>query len=491
LGTSSFPYSLDALRRRAERGDAFDPSGNDWNLVVDAILALETSTRPASLAANIGSSVIIPPGSLTPWQTAKAAALAGTGAATVWSAGASTAQGGSAVTNVISKSTFAQWRQAQINAGYPTGGDFFISTYSSNWSGNNAPNGWPFTNNIAPAGWLADGPWWVPNYTATAVTLATPELSYVHPSTDLGYNARSFRVYYFDGGTQDGGAGFAAATFKYNTAASESGATTVTLLGDNLIHSFDIVSQPNSAGNAIYFGNQSSASCMKVIGVLCCPGTALATTGMFYCRVGQPSHTMADLMTTAGTYPADKISRYIGPAGATAPFTPNAALAPPFLPHLVLQEPLDDVAFIPPGTLTVGAVTPATAAIHGVPADAYLWGLERMADAFRRNPAGCTVVHELPNYSDGYTSDTSLAALYATQNWGDYFDAHIKIAARYGHIVSNTNINWGELALTYGYIAAGNPHPNDAGSGFNGPAGAPASYLNVQPRAARWQEIGL
>lgn len=467
-------------------GQTTGPTGDYATDLANGWIQLRTPSPAGQIAPfqPTASNIYVPDKALVPWQTALAAALAGTGIASVMFAGASTSQAGSAVSNVITKSTPAQWRQDKINSGYPLGGDFFISTYSAAWSNNPAPNGWPFVNNIAPNAWLSAGPWWVPQYNTAGVTLATAQMSYVHPSTDLGYNARSLRVYYYD---PSGAGGF---SFKINTAQSEIGATVVTLLGDERIHFVDFIGLPNSAGNSLFFGNQSNGVDMLIIGVLACPGTAISTKGVFYTRTGNNGHCMGDLAYTGNTHPSDKIARYIGPSNAAPPFTPDPTLAAVFSPDLFILEPLDDFAVVSPGTTTTIGVAP-TVTPNGWAADRYLDGLRRMTQAVERKPSGCTVVHELFNVVNNAVSDTTIAAAFEPQNAWEYFEVTDSWARRSGHIVSYTDANWKSLGVTYGFLTPGNPHPNDLGAGFGDPLGSPPAYLNVQARAARWKGIGL
>jgi hypothetical protein len=161
-----------------------------------------------------------------------------------------------------------------------------------------------------------------------------------------------------------------------------------------------------------------------------------------------------------------------------------------FGPDLVIIEPFDDFAVIAPGTVNATGVSPTTT-VRAVAGDPYAWGLERMALAYRRKPTGCTVVHEIPNVPDNYVSDTLISTVYTPQNYMPQITAHRQVAAHYGHIISDTNQNWNELGVTYTFLTATNPHPNDAGSGTTPPAGSPPAYLNVQPRTTRWLGIGL
>ncbi|HLY52566.1 MAG TPA: hypothetical protein VKQ31_06115, partial [Steroidobacteraceae bacterium] len=151
------------------------------------------------------------------WQNAKAKSQLSVGAvpATLMIIGASIT-GGTTIANILTQSYFADIR-ATKQASYSTNGDTFPPLFSASWNAaNNMGTTPPFTHSVAPTLWAPTGPLWVAAYSQTGTSLAAPLFIYTHPTAALGYRALSFRIFYWDPGTADGGAGGNSATWQYN-----------------------------------------------------------------------------------------------------------------------------------------------------------------------------------------------------------------------------------------------------------------------------------
>jgi hypothetical protein len=420
--------------------------------------------------------VNLPTDALTPWQSALARARAGTGIATVMMLGASTAEGSAGVTDVMTKSGFYQWRGLKAQS-YPTFGDFSRSTMSAAHTGLASATGFPFTHDQPAISYSLIGPWWLPTWNAVGSQL----MHYTHPTQAFGYRGRSFRVYYWDPGVQDGGPDIGAGrtwTWNLNGGANQ----VIPALGrTNTIKYIEITSATpgwsDTDNQVINFVTQSVAGACLIIGVLSCPGIVIGGSGICYVQAGQTGDCLGDLGNIApiNVYPADKLARLIAPNEAAPLFTPNPLLSPPFAPDLAFIEPFDDaVAVLSAGGLLAAAAIP-NYTVNGVYPDEYLHLLRRITQSLRGKSTGCTTVHALPNFPDGITSDVNPGAIPTNNVW-HYFWAHKTAAELNDDILVKTDPDWNERGLALGFLSPGNPHPNDAGA------------LN---RAQKWASVGL
>jgi hypothetical protein len=411
---------------------------------------------PTAADFPVGGNAVVPSDGFRAWTAALDRVIAGTGIATVWGFGASIVAGGTATTDVMTKPYFPLWR-ANKRLTYATHGDTFLPSSSANFNSLVTYSVVPWTMDVTPTVWGYYGPFIVPVWT----TITTMPLCHAtHASAALGYNARSARLFYFDAGNQDGGVSTVGRTWSANI---DGGANTnVTELGDNLIHTIDFTNLTNAANHVLNIGNQGSGAIAAVpIAVAWYPTVTIPTTGIHYVWAGIPgSFSLFDLARMDQLLPADRIARFIGPSNAAAPFTPNAALSPPFAPDLVFLDVFDDMAFV--NVPTASGSTPSFT-VNGGPPSVYLHGLRRVIQALRQKSTGCDVVHMMPNFPNSVTSDTQPGAVYQLQNAFHYYEVQKRVAELNGHGWLNTDAEWGERGLALGFLNAGNPHPNDAG----------------------------
>lgn len=413
----------------------------------------------------------LPPGGFQSWNTALAAAIAGKGVATAWWMGGSIAAGGSVVANVISDAYPAIWAKSLLaRTGAARHGDTFFPMMSAAWNATaNMPQA-PFVMDLAATSWFPIGSFYSPLYVATGVTLATPQFHYRHPSTALGYRARSFRVFYWSFGNQDGGAAAGVNTFQWNLNGGAAQTVNLTATQDNFIKSFDVTSATpgwsDTNDQVINFGNQSAAVSMAIIAVASYPGPlgpglsgvhfGWAAANGFFC--------LGDLGDKSGQYPSDKPARVIAPIGAVAPYVPNPAMSPPFAPDLVLIDAFDDLLF--PNQNGATASVPVFTNKF-LAADAYDHVLRQFVQAFRRKPSGCDFVHMMPNFPTGVVSDSNPpGANFHLDNAWLYYEKMWALAQFNGHGWLNTDNEWRELAATgFGsvFLSGTNPHPTLAG----------------------------
>lgn len=405
------------------------------------------------------SNAFIPSGGFSKWQAALTKAGQGTGVATAAAYGASIIAGGTAITDMLTKSYWALWRQAKINAGYGIHGDTMLFTASANFNTNVTYSAVPFTFDQGTT-WVAAGamvgPWPVPT---TSVQTTIPIVHYTHPSTALGYNARSIRLFYFDAASVNG------RTWSANI---DGGANSnVTGSGDNTIHTLDFTGLTNAANHVLNIGNQGSANiCVVPLAVASYPTTtipsATASGGIHYCWWGVPgSFSLSDVQNRGGIVP-DLLALLIGPSNSPAPYTANAALSPPFAPDLLFLDVFDDMSFVlPNGPGNSTSTTPFT--VTGGSPSTYLHGLRRIAQSVRQKSTGCDVVHHIPNFPDGVVSDNNPGATYQLQNAWHYYQAQKYIAEMFGHGWLNTDAEWGERGDTLTFLTGNNPHPTNAG----------------------------
>jgi hypothetical protein len=423
----------------------------------------ELNVATSSIGGNslaIPRNAFVPPGGFRSWTAVLAKARAGTGIATAMAFGASIAAGGTQVTDILTKSYWALWRQTKINAGYAIHGDSFLPTNSAAWNSGVVASVFPFVMDVTPLAWGFYGPFICPVW-ATATTM--PLMHATHPSTALGYNARSARFYYFDLGNQDGGVSAVGRTAHVDI--DGAGDQTITALGDNLIHYKEFTNLSNAANHVLNFGNQGAANIATApIAVAWYPSTSVPTTGVHYAWFAvNGGYTVADLIRTDGQYPQYRPERLIGPSNAAVPFTPSAALSPPFAPDLVFFDIFDDISWVN-RTGAFGS-TPNTT-VSGLNPAAYLHGLRRITQALRAKPTGCDIVHHMPNLPAGLVSDTTPLATYQLQHSWHYYATTFQLAQLNGHGLLNTDAEWGELAQTNGYMPSGtdiDPHPTNAG----------------------------
>jgi hypothetical protein len=422
---------------------------------------VQTAPTPQNVVGTFVKNGYIPPGGFSKWAAALAAAKAGTSTATAAGIGASIIAGGTAVADVMTDGWWAQWRQDGINSGWPIHGDTLLPTTSSQYqSAMSSSSGFPFTYDAAPNAtipWDFLGPFTVPKW-STTVTL--PLVHYTHPSVALGYNARSFRIFYFDPGNQDGGPSGSGATWHFNTDGAND--TTVTLTGSNTVKSVDVTGLSNAAGHVLNFGNQSVGSVMLIVAIASYPTATIPTSGVHFAWFSMcGGFTLGDLARRDKFYPANRLARLIGTNSTAALFTPAAALSPPFAPDLAFIDVFDDINF-PGASGTFTGSTP-NFTVNGLPPGAYLHGLRRLVQALRRKSTGCDIVHHMPSLPDGEVSDINPGAANLLQNAWHYYKDQYEVAIMNGHGFVNTDGEWAELGNASGFLNASNPHPNKVG----------------------------
>jgi len=147
----------------------------------------------------------------TNWQNALASASTSPCSAIVL--GASLEMGGSASTDIMTKSWWALWCKGIINRGFTRYGDFLSPMHSAAYSSLTV-SAWPFVMDLAPTQWSVgpnSGPFFPAQYTPLN-NGSNPLMHYVHPTAALGYRGRSFDIVYFD----PTGASGASWTFNVN-----------------------------------------------------------------------------------------------------------------------------------------------------------------------------------------------------------------------------------------------------------------------------------
>lgn len=409
----------------------------------------------------------IPPGGFSKWSAALQGAVAGGAPAVAWGYGASIVAGGTQVTDMLTKPYFALWRQTKINQGYAVHGDTMQPTYSANFNSAVTYSAVPFTFDVNPQSWSAAvtagpgflAPWPVPTW-STATT--NPLVHYIHPSTALGYNARSLRIFYYDAVGLVGRTWTAIETVDSVT-------HNVTDLGDGLIHFVDFTNLSDAPNHRLNIGNQGAASiAVCPIAVASYPTTTIPSTGgIHYGWFGVPGNYSLSDIGYSGAVPADRIAQLIGPSNASAPFTPAANLSPPFGPNLVFIDVFDDMTAVLPNGPANSASTPAFTVTGGSPS-VVLQHLSRVVQSFRRkvdanNKSVTDIVHHIPNFPDGNVSDTVPGATYQLWNAWEYYMGMKYLAELMGNGWLNTDAEWGEMGLALTFLNAGNPHPTNAG----------------------------
>lgn len=375
--------------------------------------------------------------------------------------------GGNTIANILTQSYFANIRSSKQGS-YSTNGDTFPPLFSASWnSANNMGATPPFTHSVAPTLWAPTGPLWVAAYSQTGTSLAAPLFFYTHPTAALGYRALSFRIFYWDPGTADGGAGGNSATWQFNLNGGAAQTVTLSPNGANcLIRFVDVTSATpgwaNQDNQVLNFGNQSANSSCQIIAIASysatSPTAANANGGIHYVWFGMAGLCMGDLAFKGNAQPSDKMARFKGPSNAAAPFTANAALSPPFAFDGLILDALDDL--VAPNTTANLNTTPNTK-VTLLSASAYRHALRELTDAVRSKPTGCSVLHHIPSLPVGVVSDVNSSPLQL-ENREHYADVVRGVAGTRQSWVDSDE-TWHDNGFTSGFQPNNSPHPTPLG----------------------------
>lgn len=415
--------------------------------------------------------IYVPAGGFPSYNASLQRAIQKNGISCIWDFGASIEAGGTACPDAINQRYPMLIRNRHF-ARYPWHGDTFLPSSSTAWNGAIQSSAFPFTLNV-PAnaqGWAATGTAYVAGVSPVPAQFAgpffaplwntqttMPLMTYTHPSAACQYFARAFSVYYWDFGNQDGGGSGTGRQFDIQLNGVV--VASPTLAGDNKIHRVDILNAPNQANNALQFGNQRNAGVvtMAIIAVASYPTPTVPTFGVHWCHFDfAGSATIANLAATAGTSPAQRVVRYVGPSTNAWPFTPDPTFSPPFAPDFVIQGVFDDQVG---GSFSLKTgTTPQFIATSWSPAMC-LHGIRQFIQAWRQKPTGCDVCFTMPNMPNGISSDNQPGAVYQMQNAWMYYELIFRLSTFKGYGFADIDSVMGENAVANKYMLNGNPHP--------------------------------